>query len=576
MKLGRSGCLAIGISLVAVPVMTGTASAAKAKVPGAPTIVKISTKQVKKKSQNLTVTVERPADTGGSPIIDMTVEVQGKKCTIKKSANACTVKAIPQTVTARPFIYVTARNKAGKSKRVRNTNYTYMMGTWLAEGFTPAGTRFPAANYKRSVSRILPGSSVKLSKFQPIKRSSVSSESVRQRVPSTGAPAVTFTVTGVIGLALPAVSANAPASGMFAVKADGSLVDSLAQGSLAASVRDFYSAPNGRFYVTFTSSTALEQGALPCVLAEVDASTGVPTCVDNSISSVSLVMRGRPGMVSNAAVQFDGQGNIYYSGLRGDRFVLRKWVNGTATSIINDNIMLDDFLVMDDGSVLLSGSTVSPYSSWFRKLSPNSTLSSLLPSGSGIQFMKKFPDGNVYVGVSGGPDANGGIRRYLAATGELEEKYWIMNVSALKTTLNAYFLTGSVCSYPSKNRYCMSSGSFPSKLFTTSDDRVVGVVSGVLVQFYPTLALANSTLASISVAVQVGNKLVLAGTNSVGTNMLTVYDPTTFQETIVTDSQNEVEIYSVAYVASTNKLLFNGLQFNGNQVVLGEVDFAGL
>ncbi len=116
-----------------------------------------------------------------------------------------------------------------------------------------------------------------------------------------------------------------------------------------------------------------------------------------------------------------------------------------------------------------------------------------------------------------------------------------------------------------------------SKIYTTTDARVFGLVAmgsatNELISLYPTPEVVNTVLKKISVVYQVGTKLVLAGTNAAGTNMLTVYEPSTYQETIIVDQSNETEVYSIAYVAQTGKILFNGLRFSNNSLVVGEVD----
>ena len=73
---------------------------------------------------------------------------------------------------------------------------------------------------------------------------------------------------------------------------------------------------------------------------------------------------------------------------------------------------------------------------------------------------------------------------------------------------------------------------------------------------------------------QVGNKLLLAGTDKDQRNILSLYDPQTFQETILLDASNEIEIYNLGYVASTNKVMFNGLSFANGQYVVGDISLS--
>ncbi len=143
----------------------------------------------------------------------------------------------------------------------------------------------------------------------------------------------------------------------------------------------------------------LDDTTLPgtCRLAEVDASTGVPTCVDNTLSWITWP---QPHSGRSPAIQFDGAGAVYYAGYTSDGHnVLRKYVDGTVTDLVNQNISLSDFLLLSDGGVLLSGRTNSTGATWLRYLSPTGSLQGL--AGFQSNFLRLFPDGNVYTGLSG-------------------------------------------------------------------------------------------------------------------------------------------------------------------------------
>lgn len=556
-----------------MPVVAGSgAQAAKVTVPGSPTIVMIKSKQIKAKLHHVTVTLESPSANGGAPVTSMTVQILKQKCVIRKTATSCTIKNVPASAKQRVKVMATANNKKGASKRI-GVYFATASKSWLADGFTPAGKRLPVAVSKLQNTRVLSGNSTKWKKFQAINRSSVTSASViKQAVPRVGNPTVIFNITGTVGIALPENSGQATSSGMYAVRADGTTVDSLMAGSLAATVRDFYSAPNGRFYVAFNSPTALQQGGALCALAEVNSSTGVSTCVDTTIQNVALTLFNS----DSAPVQFDAQGNIYYTGLANSKFVLRKSINGVVTDIINDNISLGGFLVLTDGSVILKGTTTSSYTTWLRRLAANGGLVNLVNQGSRVTFVSKFPDGNVYFGVGSDATTIDSIRRYLTGSQTVDSQDWI-NRNDPWSASNARHTLPRCGTWTSSMPYICMNPSSIAKTFTTTDGRVFGLVgmgmsTNELVQLYPTPEIVNTVLKKISVVYQVGTKLVLAGTNAAGTNMLTVYEPSTYQETIIVDQTNETEVYSIAYVAQTGKILFNGLKFSNNSLVVGEVD----
>ena len=553
---------------------TQIASAKRTTRPGSPVVIKISSKLVQSKFQNLTVTLERPTDTGGSPVIDMTVQVGKQRCVINKKANTCTIKRIAMLGNRGPLITTWARNKVGISKKALHRGYLYSRMSWVRSGYGATGIKFPASIISREKSRVLNQNSTKWSKFQGLHRTRVSTFAVHQKLPNLNTPSVIFTVTDTIGLALPN-NGMQTSSGMLAVRADGTTIDSLLPGSLSTQVRDFYSSPNGRFYVAFTGRTPLIQGGNGCVLAEVNSSTGVPTCIDESISNVALTSSYSQDPDSFVPIQFDDAGNIYYTGLINNKFVLRKSLNGATTNLINENISLKSFAVAGDGSVLISGYTTSSNTEWLRKLGPTNVLSSLVPQTSRVNFLRKFPDGNIYFGLG---DVVG-VRRYISNTGSLDPKYWIAypgwesakDAHNIFTIFYINFLSVTRTFNPAETQ----------RIIVSSSGKVLGVLGccndpGALYHFYPIPQRGNTQLVKISIMKAVGTNFVLVGLNADGTNMLTLYNPETFQETVVLDSVNEVEIYSLDVIGDTNKIIFNGLRFSDNKLVVGEVDLAGV
>ena len=93
-----------------------------------------------------------------------------------------------------------------------------------------------------------------------------------------------------------------------------------------------------------------------------------------------------------------------------------------------------------------------------------------------------------------------------------------------------------------------------------------------LMQYYPTVDPVLTSVRNVTLAQMVGRKLLLAGTTAESVNTLAVLDLDTYQETVLIDATNEVEIYNLSYIAATNKIMFNGLRFADNTFVVGEVD----
>ena len=75
----------------------------------------------------------------------------------------------------------------------------------------------------------------------------------------------------------------------------------------------------------------------------------------------------------------------------------------------------------------------------------------------------------------------------------------------------------------------------------------------------------------MTLAQQLVTTIILSGLSSTGSNILSLYDTSSKQETIVMDGSNEVEIYSMSYSQKKNAIMFTGLRFSDNKYVVGEV-----
>lgn len=560
-------------------------AAAKAKVPGKPTIVRIDSTKVSSKYVKMTFTIELPS-ANGAPILGTTISTSGTnlKCTIKKSNRSCSIARV--RINGYYRWTAQSRNKVGFGAKSARLNISTNVGRWLRPGYTPNGTKYPALVSRTTNTRVLQDAQrnnqvQKWSKFQAIKPSGITAASVRAAsLPSTNTPTVTFLTSGVVGLALPASGASG--SGLLAVNRDGSTVDAVLSSTGQTSIRDFYAAPNNKFYVVFMSARPLYNGGPNCILAEVDADSGNPVCVDSQITSVTTTYGMYGTGSANSPIQFDRQGNIYYVGTLAPgqspgpmMATLRKSVNGVVTSLISDNVQIRDFVVLDDGNVLMAGTTTSTQTSWVRRVSPDGSLSNVSASTSSM-FLRKFADGNVYMGFQG-PSMNG-VRRYLASSQTMDPKSWIGGYD----NNDSYFSTRALCtdraSYNSNVGLCTSSGSVISAAFNVGNSSTV-VVAGwrsaggtTLVEYFPTVTPLSVSVRNITLASMVGNKLIIAGTTEAGVNTLSVLDLTTYQETVLIDSSNEVEVYNMSYIAATNKVMFNGLKFSNNSFVVGEFD----
>lgn len=408
-----------------------------------------------------------------------------------------------------------------------------------------------------------------------------------------------FNLTGAIGLALTGDSqsdrariaherahdADVTGSNLDAVSATGALTDAVTSGS--ATVSHMLYAPNNKLYVLFSNPVDLANTSQPdqsgqpggCLLAEVDPATGVPSCIDSTLRTINWSAQGNV----NPPIQFDDSGAIYYSGWASgsgmmETTVLRKYLDGVTTNLITDNVIVSNFLVLGNGTVLVSGSTESTDQSWLRMISPGDSLEQLEPYSP--PFLTFFPDGNVYLGTGswGGGSA---VLRYDTASAQMDPEAWIAGPSVPLDVTSGYFDSETICAEAGvsdiTNMWCFEPNTVDWS-YQASDGNEF-VVAGLLganhnsiMEYYPTVAFLQSELTDVTVAQGVGNDLVLAGTDASGNYVLTMYNTSTNQETQLIGPSDQIEIYHLSYVADSNEILFDGLRFADNQYVIGSVD----
>jgi hypothetical protein len=577
---GVSIFLSVGL-VGALPV-----EAAAKGTPPKPIITLIRSTPAAKGKVNLSFVVA-PTESKYKPTSTVVVLANySKSCTIRGKAKSCTIKGIDKgwelSATAR------SKNAKGFGAWSKRLSFVSGRGTFVRSGYDSNGVKFPSPISMTNKSRIL-GNSTKWTKFQPLKRKGVGTAGLRQaKVPAVGESTVVFQVSGIAGLAQ--TSSNSTCSTVsiplstctFGVGMNGSSASIYATGSATPVVRDFYSAPNNKFYVVFMTATPLVSGGANCVLAEINTDTGVPTCVDSELTSVTMGMGTMFGPMGNGnpPIQFDDAGNIYYTGTStGYSFTLRKNVNGVVTPLVRDNVQVTDYVVLGDGSIIMAGRTVSSQVYWIRKVSTDTGAITPLVNGVQATFLRKFVDKNVYYGVSGSINTSGGVYRYLVDQGKADTLPWLSSSYGGSTT--AQNDTSGICTPSASGKttvFCSMNGNSIRESFNIGTEKTLAIVGSTygatgtdLMQYYPTIERANTVLTNITVWQQIGNKLLLAGTNKDDKNILSIYDPATAQETILLDATNETEIYNLGYVATANKVLFNGLSFANGQYVVGDI-----
>ena len=359
---------------------------------------------------------------------------------------------------------------------------------------------------------------------------------------------------------------------LVAVDSTGQTTDAVASGT--AVIKQFLVAPNDKLYVLFDSPTTVGDKTT-CLLAQVDPSTGDPLCIESELTSVSW-NSGEAGSL-NPAIQFDGNGAIYYVGTNASgKTSLRKYSAGATTSLINDNIQIYDFLVLSDGNVYYTGMTVSTKASYTRRIDPAGGLS--VVNGERSWFLMRFADNNVYYGI-----ASKGVLTWLTKTNKNDDFPYIAPSTATQIARND---TGRFCvaGVAANDGFCEittgtvnTPGVYIRQSFNTMSGKTfvnAGVAPmGTLMQYYPQVKRVNTAVDKLTMGQVIVDYIVMAGVNVNGQNILTIYDTTAGTERKLIDESKEVEIYHLNFVSS-NKVMFDGLRFSDNKYVIGQVDLS--
>jgi hypothetical protein len=267
-------------------------------------------------------------------------------------------------------------------------------------------------------------------------------------------------------------------------------------------------------------------------------------------------------------------------GTAGSATVVRRSLNGKVTDYLANNpynMLVNDFLAVGDGDVLITGATVNTKARWVRRIAPDGSVHTVRSFSA--NWLRMFPDGNAYVGFWGSGDY--GIRRFVPSTNALDDAYWLTGPMDGQTA-DAQHRTSDVCGQSTdqaaRDAFCDPFGSLLTSTVTTSAGRVYAVAgtstSGRLVELYPDVVLTPSAVRKVSVAEPVGQNVALAGVDAADRQVLVLHDTATDTETTLVGADAETEIYDLAYNAKTNHLLFDGLRFADDKYVLGDVDLA--
>ena len=374
------------------------------------------------------------------------------------------------------------------------------------------------------------------------------------------------------------LSTRQASGGLMAILANGALRDAVASGS--AVITKVAVAPNGVVVVVFRDGVDLSDASPNrisssigdgCRLVTIVRATGIPTCIDPTLRSFSSPSSGE-------AIQFDGGGGIYYMGqVSGSMYpLLRRFKAGVVTDITNAQIVVGNYLVTTNGTVVLNGSTAATGATFSRRYSPSGGILSLGPPASISGHFQLFADGNVYMsGANIMAGANNGIARFLTTSDAMDPTLWIG--SPATNDWSAYCAGAGVGTGP-----CVGFGA-AGVIFgaqnahaetSTGKDFIPG--TNGIIQAFPTLAAYTTPIQTTSVMAASGTTLLLAGTTASGENLLVSFDTTTNTPTTIASrasANGEIEFYHVE-PASDGTALFDGLRFSDNTYVIGRINCA--
>ncbi len=320
--------------------------------------------------------------------------------------------------------------------------------------------------------------------------------------------------------------------------------------------------------IVFNSRQTLGDGK-EYYLAKTDTANNVLSGIDQSLENLNFSMDLE--QVNNPSVQTDQARNIYYTMSGGQGLQLRKYSSETnITDLVNQNISLNYWLVLSDGSVLLSGKTMSTGQGWVRILWPDNNLETIAELGAycdGAHFLKLFPDDRVYCGFWG--SEFGGVYRLPEDFGYLSD-YENNYIGAM----NGGMFTPE---YPIFDGEGGLGSTFGARIdgYQQVGDYIFVITDWdsdkALLRYYPEpTKLTLNHIDTVTVISKFTDKLVVAGIKN-GENKLVLYDPV-YEDEMSLLTEN-IEIYHLAELED-GSLWFDGLNFSGNQYIVGKLSLS--
>jgi hypothetical protein len=167
-------------------------------------------------------------------------------------------------------------------------------------------------------------------------------------------------------------------------------------------------------------------------------------------------------------------------------------------------------------------------------------------------FMATFPDNNVYLGLGGNYM---GVFRYLSDSGALDSSPWENEFADTPSSGSSWISVKSIIKTTNAKVYAVAMA-WPDY---------------ILMQYYPTLSTTSTSIQKVSVIQNVLSYILVAGLDSSDKNKLVMYDTSADTEEDLLPN-HDIEVYNINFVAAENKVMFDGLNFANNKVVLGDIN----
>ena len=416
-------------------------------------------------------------------------------------------------------------------------------------------------------------------------------------------------------------------SNLVVFNADGTTETAAVNGS--ARIANTLTSPDGSVYVLYDVPTNLDDiGTETCLLARIDTDTGLPTCVNANLSQVFWPDYSTNPSV-NDPVQFDADGNVYYSGIINGDTLFNRWdpVTDSTTTLLekadfplvthadgrtNAGISVLNFLTLPDGKSLVTGAADVCDFSIINNVG-DTTANARLADGTSVAdcyeylfyvyaidsdgniqpetvgnasfFMKRYPDGAVRIAFDDGQkgDRRNGIYTWNETTNEVNETPYMVDYSDETFATPSCNRQRAVCIAPHQSWAYYEVG---GKVVTIAQKVMFDNAQPLEVSYIypPTRTSWETSYTGLKpdFARVIGDKLVIYGTDQSGGHIVTVVDVSgatpTGQILIgpgATNPANQTDItmYDADYLPDTNEVIFSGALASG-QLVTGTYDLA--